>query len=145
MQTDPMEATRPTAPVATPCVILRPLDRVRPTELVDAEYCILLANRVLADGFWRAPITVEARTGLIMDGNHRFHVARRLGLSAIPCLEFDYADPGVEVVHWMTGAPFDKASFLALAQTGDLLPYKTTRHRFSRPLPGSRVPLAHLR
>ena len=89
-------------------VAIRPLDELVVTEMVETEYCLLLAERIQAAGYWTDPIPVDRRSGLILDGNHRYHAARRLGLARLPCVEVDYGGAEVQVAHWTSGEPFCK-------------------------------------
>lgn len=113
-------------------------------EVIDADVRALAARIGQMDR-WTTPISVEARTGIIMDGNHRWMAATRLGLRLVPCFLLDYADPRVSVFEWESGRPFDLASILAIATTRQVFPYKTTRHLFAPPLPRCDIPLAQLR
>ncbi|MDT9002101.1 ParB N-terminal domain-containing protein [Paucibacter sp. APW11] len=103
-----------------------------------------LAVRIAAAGRWTMPISVEARTGIIMDGNHRWHAARRLGLRQIPCYLLEYTDPRVRVYEWEHDEPFNLADIFSIANTRQVFPYKTTRHIFTPPLPPCDIGLAAL-
>lgn len=113
-------------------------------EVIDADVAAL-AERIAQMDRWTTPISVEARTGIIMDGNHRWLAAKRLGLGRVPCFLLDYADPRVSVFEWESGRPFDLASIFDIARTRQVFPYKTTRHLFAPPLPRCDVPLSQLR
>lgn len=126
-------------------VVLRGLDELIQTELVDVEYCVLLREAIARNGNWTHPLPIDGHSGLVMDGNHRLQVARQLGLNKIPCIQFDYGDPGVEVFHWHSGQVFPKEKILGLAASRDLLQYKTTRHAFAVALPQVCIPLGLLR
>lgn len=125
-------------------VVLRPLSALVPTEMVDADSCRRLARDIVRQGCWTHPVPIDAATGLIMDGNHRFQVARELGLSVLPCVPLQYGHADVQVTHWASGQPFAIETIVGLLGSGALLPYKTTRHAFVRPLPTLALPLALL-
>ena len=80
-----------------------------------------------------------------MDGNHRLRAAHLLGLRRLPCVLLDYADPRVSVACWRSGRPLDPQGIVAALAGRELLPAKSTRHRFDPPLPATRIELALLR
>lgn len=126
-------------------VALEAISFFRPSEEVDPVRVSELVALIETRGAWLVPLPVEAATGLVMDGNHRLRAAQRLGLARLPCVPLDYADRRVDVRCWHSDAPFERARIEALAQGCTVFPYKTTRHRFDPPLPGSCIPLALLR
>lgn len=126
-------------------VTLQSVDSLRPSEHVDSAAVEALALRIETQGLWLMPISVEAGTGWVMDGNHRLRAAYRLGLSRVPCVALHYDDPRVRVFRWVDGAPITPESITRMAREGLLLPFKTTRHVFDPPLPATSVPLAELR
>lgn len=125
-------------------LVLRPLSALVPTEMVDADSCRRLAQDIVRQGCWTHPVPIDAATGLIMDGNHRFQVAKALGLSVLPCVPLHYGHADVQVTDWTSGQPFAIQAIVGLLASGELLPYKTTRHTFARPLPTLALPLQHL-
>ncbi len=125
-------------------VAIRPIESLRATEQVDHGKVRQLAASIRRQGHWLVPLPIEARTGLVMDGNHRLRAAALLGLRRLPCVPLGYGDGRVTVHCWRSDAPFDVDRVLALAARHELLPFKTTRHRFDPPLPQSRIPIALL-
>ncbi|WP_256574022.1 ParB N-terminal domain-containing protein [Pseudomonas sp. M30-35] len=125
-------------------VVLRPLVDVRQSERVDLQCVQRLARSIVREGRWLEPIVVERASGIVMDGNHRFTVAKVLGFETIPCIELDYDDPRVCVHDWRTGACFDVRKIFDTLNRGEIFPYKTTRHTFSPVLPKTSVHLGHL-
>jgi hypothetical protein len=116
----------------------------RVSEEVIEEDVAALAARIAADNCWIAPISVERNTGIIMDGNHRWHAGVRLGLAQLPCILLDYADPRVTCYEWTVDECFDIDSIFRVIMGGQVFPYKTTRHLFSPPLPRTAIALADL-
>jgi hypothetical protein len=88
-----------------------------------------LAKKIQHEGVWTKPVVLDRAHHLVMDGQHRMEVARRLGLKVIPAILFDYAE--VEVwslrpkTHTVTAD-----EITARALSGDIYPYKTAKHRF---------------
>jgi hypothetical protein len=122
-------------------VELWPVALLRPSEAVDESAVQRLVLRIREQGVWTAPIPLDAASGWVMDGNHRLRAARALGLMRVPCVPFDHADPRVQVTDWKTGLPFEPQRLQALSASGALLPYKTTRHRFTPDLPVTAIAL----
>jgi hypothetical protein len=112
-------------------------------EVIEADVQAL-ATRIAAAGAWIAPISVERNTGIIMDGNHRWHAGVRLGLTHLPCILLDYADPRVTVYEWEVDRPFPVADIFRVVMNRQVFPYKTTRHLFAPALPRTEVALAEL-
>jgi hypothetical protein len=125
-------------------VAVRPIEYFRPSEEVDAAHVRQLAQEVLRSGHWLTPLPVEADSGLVMDGNHRLHVARLLGLRRLPCVPLRYGDRRLHVRCWKTGRPFSLDELRELVAVPAVLPYKTTRHSFDPPLPETEIPLGLL-
>ena len=105
-------------------------DDLRPTEQINEGRMRSLAKQIEHNGLWTKPILIEASSMAIMDGHHRFHASKLLGLKRLPCLVLSYDDPNLSVVSWAGGAPFDPARILEAANSGVLLGFKTTKHSF---------------
>lgn len=88
-----------------------------------------LAKKIQAEGLWTKPVVLDREHHLVMDGQHRMEVARRLELAVIPALIFDYAD--VEVWSLRPGHYTVTAEEITQrALSGEIYPYKTAKHRF---------------
>jgi len=112
-------------------------------EVADAEV-IKLAEVISSLQTWISPIPVERRTGIIMDGNHRWHAGMLLGLTHLPCLLLDYCDPRVRVYERGQDKVFDVEAIFRTVMAGKVLKYKTTRHVFSPTLPRTDIGLSRL-
>jgi hypothetical protein len=133
-----------TADISWP-VSLVPVDQLRPSEECNDGRVKALAAKIGQEGFWSAPLLIEAEHRIVMDGHHRLSVARALQLSVVPCLLLSYDDPHLQVTSWVDSAEFDHRLILDAGRTGSLLPYKSTRHRLSGNAPECKIPLDHLR
>lgn len=102
---------------------------LRSTEEHDADAAFALAQAITADGYWREPLLVHTGSLALLDGHHRRAVALLLNLSVVPCLVVSYRDDAIELGAWRDASPITHDIVLAAAQTGQLLPHKTTRHR----------------
>ncbi|MED5619420.1 ParB N-terminal domain-containing protein [Ideonella sp. BN130291] len=134
----------PVSEVAGYVVAIRTIEFFQATEQVDEDHVRQLARTIHLQGHWLAPMPIESSTGLVMDGNHRLQAARLLGLRRLPCIPLHYGDRRVAVRCWRSNLPFDTRRVLSLASGRELLPFKTTRHRFDPPLPQSHIPIALL-
>ncbi|MFK4496102.1 ParB-like chromosome segregation protein Spo0J [Bradyrhizobium japonicum] len=126
-------------------IIKLPVAQLRPTEEIDIERARLLAKAIKEEGSWREPILVERSRFVIMDGHHRHFCAIRLCLAVVPCVLLSYDDPNLEVTYWANGAPVDVGCIIEAGLSGDLMKYKTTRHRLYIPPPSCSVSLEELR
>jgi hypothetical protein len=80
---------------------------------------------------------------VILDGHHRWHAIRRLGLSRIPGIRLDYADSRLSLGSW-NSRRFTREDVIRAGETGQLLPHKSTRHLLAPELVAAPVPLDSL-
>ncbi|WP_061538600.1 ParB N-terminal domain-containing protein [Collimonas fungivorans] len=126
-------------------VSIVPISGLKQSEEVDNNNVTSLIEAIAKDDYWTTPISVENGTGLLMDGNHRLQAALALNLHSIPCIKLSYSDKRVNVRYWDSSDLVDVESIRQSIQRGKLLPYKTTKHVFSPPLPFVSIPLQLLR
>jgi hypothetical protein len=99
---------------------------------------------------WNAytkPLLVDRESGTILDGHHRYEIAKRMGLLCLPCVLVDYiSDDSITIITWPGSdrSEISKADVLEAASSGELLPPKTSRHLLSDDLPPISVPLSRL-
>lgn len=103
-----------------------------PTEEVDPSRVEELQTKILSDGRWTDPITAHKDAHFVMDGHHRLTVAKRLNLTSLPVVFLGYED--VRVSAWRDGETITPQDIFAMAQSGRLFPFKTTRHILNIPL-----------
>ncbi len=108
--------------------------RLRPTEMVDAAHVRALAEDMRRDGVQRRPVLIERRSLAILDGHHRYHAAKSLGLAYVNAVLIDYEDPRLTLASW-TSRNFTPDEVRAAAASGQLLPAKSTRHILNPPVP----------
>ncbi|MEY0435540.1 hypothetical protein [Providencia huaxiensis] len=115
---------------------LKPIQFFCSSEETDEQHIDYLNHKIACDGIWTTPIPCEIHTGIIMDGNHRYQVAKQLKLSLLPCILLSYQDNRVKVNCQNSDQPYDvKNIFEVILYKNKLLPYKTTKHHFSPLLP----------
>ncbi|QKY12024.1 ParB N-terminal domain-containing protein [Janthinobacterium lividum] len=125
-------------------VVLTDIAAIRPSEEVNEASARQLAKNIAFEQAWIAPIPIDKGTGIVMDGNHRVWAGRLLGLTHLPCIHLDYADPRVSVHEWHTGNPYQIEKIFRAIQENRILPFKSTKHIFDPPLPQIRIPLESL-
>lgn len=87
-----------------------------------------IKRKILNDGVWNKPICVEKNYLLVLDGMHRFEIAKELGFVFIPCELFNYDD--VEVWSLRENHIVTREIVIKKALAGDIYPYKTVKHKF---------------
>lgn len=123
---------------------LFPLANIHPTEDYSPSNAETLRTEIEITGLWTHPLLVDRERGALMDGHHRYHAARSLGLTCVPVIRLSYDDPAVELKSWRPNQSFTPQDIWTLIDCGQLLPMKSTRHVLQAQLPFSRVPLAQL-
>jgi hypothetical protein len=120
-----------------------PVDRLRPIEGHSRKRVRWLAEKITRENVWTRPLCVEERHLLVLDGMHRLHAARELGLAVVPCALYDYAD--VEVWSLRDNHVVTRERVVEGAISGNIYPYKTAKHRFPGTLEPLSVPVDALR
>ena len=129
---------------ATYTVSLLEVDCLRPTEKINIDRAQSLSDLISTEGRWTAPILIEQRDFLVMDGHHRLFCAKDLGLSFIPCVLLSYRDSNLRVTSWSSPEPFNVDLIVDAGLSGDLLGFKTTKHKLHGPRPVCSIPLEQL-
>jgi len=100
--------------------------------------------KMQSSGIWERPICVEKKHMLILDGQHRYEVAVKLGISYIPCELFDYDDDRLIVWSLRKNCTVSKKLVVKRANSGDIYPYKTAKHKFPRKVNKCFLPIKDL-
>ncbi len=82
---------------------------------------------------YRLPLLVDSRSGAILDGHHRYHVGRKLGLSRLPAILVDYLnDEEIDVDVWPECGLdcLTKEEVIEMSLSDKLFPPKTSKHAF---------------
>jgi hypothetical protein len=104
-----------------------------------------MKRKMLDKGIWEKPICIEQNHLLILDGQHRYEVARELDFRYVPCEFFDYADEGLLVWSLREECVVSKPLVIERALQGNIYPYKTAKHKFPRKVEKVMLPLEALR
>ncbi len=77
------------------------IDTLKGHERTDPYHTARLREEILKDGCQRDPITVDAKTNVILDGHHRAEIFKALNLSLIAVHRVDYDSPEIVVRTWL--------------------------------------------
>jgi uncharacterized protein (DUF1015 family) len=103
-----------------------------------------LKNVILQEGVWRIPLILERNSLALMDGHHRFNVAKSMGLKRVPAILLDYYSDNVIVNSWRDDVHIDRDVVLQYIKDGKTFPHKTTRHIISPNPDEIEIPLSFL-
>ncbi|HNT29442.1 MAG TPA: ParB N-terminal domain-containing protein [bacterium] len=96
-------------------------------EHTDPVHVEKLFDKIRADAVWTHPVVIERDHGVILDGHHRFAIAKRLGLRRIPVVLLDYFDPAIQVCQ-RREMVVTKEDVIKRAKQQNPYPCKTTKH-----------------
>ncbi|MEC8363101.1 MAG: ParB N-terminal domain-containing protein [Candidatus Thermoplasmatota archaeon] len=124
-----------------------PVEVLKPHEQVIQKKVDQLERMTIRWDAYTKPLLVDGATGTILDGHHRFEIARRLDLQCLPCVVVDYLDDdSITLLLWPNSdrEAITKDDVIQAGLSGDLMPPKTSRHLLSDDLPPISVPLSRL-
>ena len=82
-------------------VELIPLELLLPHEEIIPDKVIQLEKMTIRWNAYVLPLVVDKITGTILDGHHRYNVAKKLDLQCLPCVLVDYlSDDSIELDIW---------------------------------------------
>ena len=128
-------------------VQLIPVEVLKPHEQVIQKKVTQLEKMTMRWNAYTKPLLVDGATGTILDGHHRFEIAKRLGLQCLPCVVVDYVeDDSIALMLWPNSdrEVITKQDVIDAGMSGDLMSPKTSRHLLSDDLPPISVPLSRL-
>ena len=128
-------------------VQLIPVEVLKPHEQVIQKKVTQLEKMTMRWNAYTKPLLVDGATGTILDGHHRFEIAKRLGLQCLPCVVVDYLeDDSIALILWPNSdrEVITKQDVIDAGMSGDLMSPKTSRHLLSDDLPPISVPLSRL-
>ena len=124
-----------------------PVEVLKPHEQVIQKKVDQLERMTIRWDAYTKPLLVDGATGTILDGHHRFEIARRLDLQCFHCVVVDYLyDDSITLLIWPNSdrEGITKDDVIQAGLSGDLMPPKTSRHLLSDDLPPISVPLSRL-
>lgn len=124
-----------------PLELLRPHEEIIPSKVSQLEKMTIRWNAYVL------PLVVDKITGTILDGHHRYNVAKNLDLKCLPCVLVDYlSDDSIELDVWPKSGrtSLSKEEVIQAGLSGVLFSPKTSRHRLPDHLPPISMPLSRL-
>lgn len=118
---------------------LKDLSSLQETEEIYIDNFLLLKDKIKSAKFWTAPIIIEKNNFAILDGHHRFNVAKELNFKRIPCYIVDYNDKRITVSSWRDGINIDKDLVYRYINNKKKFKAKTTKHDFDFNIPKSDI------
>ena len=109
---------------------LIPLSNLKHIELFSNKRVEWLKNKIIKEKKWNRPIIIDAGTGFIMDGQHRFEVAKSLNFIYVPCVELSYKD--IDCWSLRDQFKFNSENIIKIANELSPFPYKTVKHDLDR-------------
>mmetsp|Transcript_10122 Transcript_10122/g.12511 ORF Transcript_10122/g.12511 Transcript_10122/m.12511 type:complete len:327 (+) Transcript_10122:61-1041(+) len=116
-------------------------------EVVSQDRVSSLKDVITKWGVYKLPLLVDAKSGAILDGHHRYAVGREMGLSKLPVILVDYLeDDSIEVDVWPNCGIdcLTKEQVIEMSLSDGVFPPKTSKHNFVSTLSPIRVPLRKL-
>jgi hypothetical protein len=118
-------------------VEIAPIDKLKPLELVFPNHLRILSEMINTSGFVNSPIIADSRTGVVLDGSHRYIYFLANGYKEAPVKFVNYMDENIRVgTHLMHRHIIDdttgisKKEVLERGISGKLFPPRTTRNFF---------------
>jgi len=93
-----------------------------------------LLKKIMEEGVWTVPVIISMKGDLVLDGQHRLEVARRLNFSKIPVIKVDYNEVDV----WSLRKEIRVSPKLVekkVLKECLIYPYKTVKHKFNFEIP----------
>ena len=133
---------------------LMSLNSLLPHEEVETNSLSTLEDKIKSDQIFTTPIIVDKKSRLIIDGHHRFHAIKRLGLSKILAFEVNYFNQKIIAKKDNENGTIISKKWLIRTAKTKLLPKKSTYHevmnkkgeieKLSDFVKGHKVPLKNL-
>ena len=108
-------------------IVLKRVKDLHPIEGYIEELLQKVYISTVIDGYWTNAIKIE-KHNLILDGHHRFELAKRYNLNYIPVVIFDYND--VDMWSLRKEIKITKNDVIRNSLNGNLYPNKTVKHKF---------------
>jgi hypothetical protein len=115
-------------------IVFRRLESLHPHEEIKVNKADKLRHHMKRRRIVPKPILIDAKTGVILDGHHRFSVCKELGCERIPCVAIDYLqDDSIQVTPRRPGETITKEDVIRMGLSTKVFPAKTTKHLYEYP------------
>jgi len=104
------------------------LNKLRCHEEVSKRYVEKLKIKIQKEKRFTSAIFVDKKSGVILDGHHRYYVACSLNLRKIPCICVNYLEDYSIQVLPRRKMSISKDEIIQKALGNNRFPYKTTKH-----------------
>ncbi len=118
----------------TPPVEYIDIEKLKPIENFDINRVNELEEKIKKDKYWTVPLIVENKYNMILDGHHRFEVAKRLKLKRVPAIIVDYND----IMVWSLRKEIKVSQSIVkrkVINQKSIYPYKTVKHKYNFNIP----------
>ena len=114
-------------------VCLEEVSKLIPIEETIKERENYLFKKISMERVWVNPVVVSIENNFILDGHHRFRVAKMLNLKKIPVVKLNYS----KVKIWSLRQEFEcnQKAVTQYVKSGKLYPNKTVKHDFKIKIP----------
>lgn len=123
-------------------ISLVPIGQLKPIEDFIKERADQLFDTISKNEYWIKPIVIESEHHLILDGHHRFDVAKRMGLTRIPVIIVNYKD--IEIWSLRSEEEVTHELVVSRALNDAIYPNKTVKHNFPFTIPECKIPIKNL-
>lgn len=117
------------------------MNQIKPSEEHSIEMVSSLLDNVINENVWTHPILIENKNFVIMDGHHRYQVAKKLNFKRIPCIIIGYDNPYLRVKSRIDGANIYIRDIINAGLSGQLLKFKSTQHELLFDLIKTQIPI----
>jgi hypothetical protein len=123
-------------------ITLVEIEKLKPIEDFIKERAVQLYDTISKSEFWIKPIVIEKNHSLILDGHHRFDVAKRMGIKLVPAVIVNYS----EIEIWSLRADEEVTHDLVVSRalSNSIYPNKTVKHNFPFKVPECQIPIKNL-
>lgn len=118
------------------------IEKLKPIEDFIKERADQLFDTISKNEYWIKPIVIESEHHLILDGHHRFDVAKRMGLTRIPVVIVNYKD--IEIWSLRSEEEVTHELVVSRALNDAIYPNKTVKHNFPFTIPECKIPIKNL-
>lgn len=104
------------------------INKLREHEEIDIKYFKQLMKEIRSDGILKQPIVADEKTMVVIDGEHRLRILKKLGCKKIPVIFVNYQSPKIKIFPWRKEEKVSKKSVIRAGLSKDKLPPKTSKH-----------------
>lgn len=114
----------------TPKIEMVDVSNLRPIESYDENRVLELIKKIEKEDMWTVPLIIEKKYNMILDGHHRFEVAKRLKLKKVPAIIVDYNYVDVWSLRKEIKISPNNVKKMVIDKK-QIYPYKTVKHKYN--------------